>query len=84
MTHVDMDLVAKNAVLYGAVARDLKMDRGSGDVELDVKIRSKIRLKVGVFKIHRTLKVSCDGLTVPFSSSSSKGFERVLCDADMD
>ncbi|KAL2239882.1 uncharacterized protein At1g08160 [Sesamum indicum] len=82
ITHLDLDLVAKDAVLYGAVARDLKMERGSGSVDLDVKIRAKIRLKVGVFKIHRKLKVECGPITVPFSPS--KGFERVFCDADID
>ncbi|KAK4441233.1 NDR1/HIN1-like protein 10 [Sesamum alatum] len=82
ITHLDLDLVAKDAALYGAVARDLKMERGSGSVDLDVKIRAKIRLKVGVFKIHRKLKVQCGPITVPFSSS--KGFQRVFCDADID
>ncbi|KAL6563653.1 hypothetical protein OROGR_002612 [Orobanche gracilis] len=82
VTHLDMYLVAKDAVVYGAVARDLRMERVTGEVVLDVKIRAKIRLKIGVFKIHRKLKVLCGSLTVPFSSS--KGFERVFCDADVD
>ncbi|EYU36121.1 hypothetical protein ABFS82_14G237900 [Erythranthe guttata] len=82
VTHVDMDLVAKNAVLFGAVARDLKMERGSGDVDLDVRIRAAIRMKIGVFKIHRTLKVLCEQVTVPFNSSQS--FTRVYCDSDID
>ncbi|KAI3461356.1 hypothetical protein Pfo_018019 [Paulownia fortunei] len=82
VTHLDMDLVAKDAALYGAVARDLRMEKASGSVDLDVKIRAKIRLKVGVFKIHRKLKVLCGPVTVPFYSS--KGFERVFCDADID
>ncbi|KAK6144313.1 hypothetical protein DH2020_021133 [Rehmannia glutinosa] len=82
VTHLDLYLVAKDAALYGAVARDLRMEKVSGDLELDVKIRAKIRLKIGVFKIHRKLKVLCGSVTVPFYSS--KGFERVYCDVDID
>ncbi|GFQ01018.1 uncharacterized protein at1g08160 [Phtheirospermum japonicum] len=82
VTHLGMDLMAKDAVVYGAVARDLKMERAAGEVGLDVKVRAKIRLKIGVFKIHRKLKVLCESVTVPFNSS--KGFERVYCDTDID
>ncbi|KAH6836719.1 hypothetical protein C2S53_007376 [Perilla frutescens var. hirtella] len=82
VTFVDLDLTAKNAAVYGAMARDLKMERATGVVNLDVRIRAKIRLKVGLFKIHRTLKIECDSLLVPFDSR--KGFERVLCHTDMD
>lgn len=82
VTFVDLDLEAKNAAVYGATARDLKMERASGELNLNVRIRAKIRLKVGVFKIHRKLKINCEDVTVPFDSR--KGFERVLCDTDMD
>ncbi|XP_073147890.1 NDR1/HIN1-like protein 10 [Henckelia pumila] len=82
VTHLDLDSAARNKKIYGAVARDLKVDRASGDVDLNVKIRAKIRLKIGVFKIHRKLKVLCESLRVPFSSSN--GFSRVTCDAHVD
>ncbi|CAI9761541.1 unnamed protein product [Fraxinus pennsylvanica] len=82
VTYLDLDLAARDVSLYGAVARDLKLEKYSGNVELDVKIRSKIRLKVGVFKIHRHLKIECGPLTVPFSSSKGK-FDRVYCDVDL-
>ncbi|KAG8387577.1 hypothetical protein BUALT_Bualt02G0035800 [Buddleja alternifolia] len=82
VTHLEVEVVAEEAAVYGAVARDLRMEKKSGDVDLDLKIRAKIRLKIGVFKIHRKLKVNCGPLTVPFSSS--KGFERVFCDVDID
>ncbi|XP_073270969.1 NDR1/HIN1-like protein 10 [Primulina huaijiensis] len=82
VTHLGLHLAAKNEKVYGAVARDLKVDRASGDVDLDVKIRAKIRWKIGVFKIHRKLKVLCESLRVPFTSS--KGFQRVQCDVDVD
>lgn len=82
VTFVDLDLVAKNATVYGAVARDMKMERAGGDLSLDVKIRAKIRLKVGLFKIHRTLKVACGSLTVPFDSH--RAFKSFPCDTDID
>ncbi|KAL8515900.1 hypothetical protein ACS0TY_014559 [Phlomoides rotata] len=82
VTFVDLDLVAKNATVFGSVARDLRMERAGGDLSLDIKIRAKIRLKVGVFKIHRTLKVVCGSLSVPFDSH--QGFKSFPCDTDMD
>lgn len=80
VTHLNINLEAKDVTLNGAVATDVKMERGSGIVDLDVKLRAKIRLKVGVFKIHRNFKFKCGPLAVPFSSS--KEFKRVYCDVD--
>ncbi|KAL1544098.1 hypothetical protein AAHA92_20994 [Salvia divinorum] len=82
VTFVDLALVAKNAAVYGATARDLRMERAAGDVNLNIKVRAKIRLKVGVFKIHRTLKVDCESVMVPFNLH--KAFQRVVCHTDMD
>ncbi|KAL3620134.1 hypothetical protein CASFOL_035046 [Castilleja foliolosa] len=82
VTHLGMDLMAKDAVVYGAVARDLRMEWAAGEVGLDLKIRAKIRMKIGLFKIHRKLKVHCEAVTVPFNSSM--GFKRVYCDTDVD
>ncbi|RAL51491.1 unnamed protein product [Cuscuta campestris] len=83
ITHLDMYLVAKDATVYGAVARDLGMHQASGGaLSLDVKIKAKIRQKVGVFKIHRKLKIFCGKVNVPFDTK--KGFQRVFCDADLD
>ncbi|KAL3628032.1 hypothetical protein CASFOL_028134 [Castilleja foliolosa] len=82
VTHLGVDLTAKDAVVYGAVARDLKLEQAAGEVGLDVKIRAKIRLDIGVFKIHRKLKVLCESVTVPFNSSM--GFKRVYCETDID
>lgn len=82
VTFVHLDLVAKNATIYESTARDLKMERAGGDLSLDVKIRAKIRLKVGLFKIHRTLKVDCESLSVPFDSHQP--FKSFPCDTDID
>ncbi|CAI9781474.1 unnamed protein product [Fraxinus pennsylvanica] len=80
VTRLNVNLEAKDVTLHGAVATDLKMERGSGNVDLNVKLRAKIRLKVGILKIHRIFKFKCGPLAVPFSSS--KEFKRVSCDVD--
>ncbi|GFP93530.1 protein yls9 [Phtheirospermum japonicum] len=80
-TTLNLNLVARDyKVANESLARDLRMERGIGGLNLGLKIRAKMRLKLGVLRvIHRTLKVSCGPLKVPFSSSS-----RVLvCDADI-
>ncbi|KAG8371244.1 hypothetical protein BUALT_Bualt13G0067500 [Buddleja alternifolia] len=82
VTNVDLYLVAKDAVVNAAAIGDLKRDKAAGNVDLDLKIRAKIRFKVGVFKIHRKLQVDCGTMTVPLYTS--KGFKRVLCDTDID
>lgn len=81
VTDLELSMAAKDVVVYGTEAKDLKMESASGDVKLEVKIWGKIRMKVGVFKVHRTLKALCGPLAVPFSSS--KGFKRVFCDVDI-
>ncbi|KAG8387578.1 hypothetical protein BUALT_Bualt02G0035900 [Buddleja alternifolia] len=82
VTHLELDLASENAVVYGVVARDLRMDKKSGDVDLDVKIRAKVRFEIGFLLRLRKFKVGCGTLTVPLSAS--KGFKRVLCDIDID
>ncbi|KAL2536187.1 Late embryogenesis abundant (LEA) hydroxyproline-rich glycoprotein family [Forsythia ovata] len=42
VTHPNVNLEAKNVTLYEAVARDLKMERTSGNVELDVKGENQV------------------------------------------
>ncbi|CAA0813531.1 Late embryogenesis abundant (LEA) hydroxyproline-rich glycoprotein family [Striga hermonthica] len=82
VTQLDLHLKAAEAALYGAVARDLRMERAAREIGVDLRIRANIRLKIGVFKIHRKLNVLCGPAIVPFNSS--KGFERVYCEVDFD
>ncbi|KAK4369528.1 hypothetical protein RND71_013320 [Anisodus tanguticus] len=83
VTHLnDVSLPANDVALYGDISRDFKTQRTGGAVELQVKIRAKIRFKVGVWKSgHRKLKILCTP-KVNFSNSrkNSKSFP---CDVDI-
>ncbi|XP_051120729.1 NDR1/HIN1-like protein 10 [Andrographis paniculata] len=81
VTHLDLQLAAEGVALYGAVAGDLRMEQAAGYVDIDVEFRAKIRLKFGVFKVHRKLRVLCGSVTVPLGKKPM-GFERVWCDVD--
>ncbi|OIT40311.1 uncharacterized protein A4A49_09087 [Nicotiana attenuata] len=82
VTRLDLSLPAKDVVLYDDIAREFKTERSAGVVEVEVKIRAKIRFKVGVWKSgHRTLKILCTP-KVSFSNyrRSSKSYP---CDVDL-
>ncbi|KAK4855152.1 hypothetical protein QYF36_004515 [Acer negundo] len=82
VTRLKTGIVAENAALSGSVSKDLRVEKASGDVELDVHLRAKIRFKVGIWKSgHRTLRILCSPVTVHFSKS--KGFQRTYCDIDL-
>ncbi|KAH7837664.1 hypothetical protein Vadar_016454 [Vaccinium darrowii] len=82
VTHLGVKLVAQDVGLFGAVAKDLRLERSAGEVELDVRVKAKIRFKVGVWKSrHRTMWILCSPTLVHFSSS--KSFERTYCDIDL-
>ncbi|PSR89913.1 Late embryogenesis abundant protein, LEA-14 protein [Actinidia chinensis var. chinensis] len=82
VTHLGLNLMARDAALEGAAAKDLRLKKSSGEVELDIRVKAKIRFKVGVWKSrHRTLRILCSPTMVHFSSS--KGFKRTYCDVDL-
>lgn len=77
-----LNLASHDVVLLDPVARDIKVERSSGKVELRVKLKARIRFKVGVWKSrHFRMKVSCAPIMVHFSSSS-KVFQKSKCDVD--
>lgn len=81
VTYLDLFLSAKDVALYGDIARDLKTERTSGAVEVEIKVRAKIRFKVGIWKSsHRKLKLSCSP-RVPVSSTKSS--QTSPCDLDL-
>ncbi|KAL5994725.1 hypothetical protein ACLOJK_024778 [Asimina triloba] len=64
--------------LHGYVSKELKHDRSSGNVELDVQMQGRIRFKVGLWKSkHYNLKVLCPSVKLYFSSSDS--FQKTDC-----
>lgn len=74
--------VARSIPLSGNAAKDLRVEKSSGLVELDISMKAKIRFKVGVWKSrHHTLKVTCPAIRAPISSS--KNFQRTYCEVDL-
>lgn len=82
VTRLGLNLVAKDASLVKTAAKDLSLEKSSGEVEWEVKMKAKIRFKVGSWKLRRrTMRVTCEPVLVHFSSS--KAFERTTCDVDL-
>ncbi|KAH7542109.1 uncharacterized protein At1g08160 [Ziziphus jujuba] len=80
MNRLDVQLKAQSVELFPSVVEDLKLERSSGAVELIVRIKARIRFKVGAWRSsHRTLKIFCSPVLVHFSSSNT--YERTFCDA---
>lgn len=74
--------VARSIPLSGNAAKDLRVEKSSSLIELDISIKARIRFKVGVWKSrHHTLKVTCPAIRAPISSS--KNFQRTYCDVDI-
>nr|XP_043613298.1 uncharacterized protein At1g08160-like [Erigeron canadensis] len=77
------NLASCDVALPEQTARDIKAERSSGRIEMIVKLRARIRFKVGVWKSrHYRLKVTCEPVLVHFSTSS-KGFQSTKCDVDI-
>lgn len=82
-TRFKLNLASHDVSLRDEVARDLKVERTSGRVEMVVNLKARIRFKVGAWKSrHYHMKVSCAPIMVHFSTSS-KGFQRTICDVDI-
>ncbi|KAJ9699339.1 hypothetical protein PVL29_008103 [Vitis rotundifolia] len=81
VTRLEVQLVAQSLLLSGPVSKDLQRERSSGKVELEVRVKARIRFKVGTWKSkHRTLRVFCLPV-VHFSSH--KDFGRTKCEIDL-
>ncbi|XP_028808161.1 uncharacterized protein At1g08160-like [Neltuma alba] len=82
VTRLQARLTSQTVALYGSVPKDLRQERRSGDIELDVLMKARIRFKVGLWKSEdRTMRIFCSPVLVHFSES--KGFERVYCDVEL-
>ncbi|KAJ1379169.1 Late embryogenesis abundant protein [Sesbania bispinosa] len=82
VTRLHARLTAQTVALYDSVPKDLKLEKSSGDIGLDVLIRAKIRFKVGVWKSkHRIMRIFCSPVLVNFSKA--KNFERIPCEVDL-
>ncbi|KAJ0084227.1 hypothetical protein Patl1_30552 [Pistacia atlantica] len=82
VTHLEANLVAQNIALPKSISNDLRRDKSKGEIDLDVRLKAKIRFKVGLWKSdHRTMRIICSPVTIHFSSS--KNFERTECEIDI-
>ncbi|KAF5773468.1 putative Late embryogenesis abundant protein [Helianthus annuus] len=82
-TRFKLNLASHDVSLTNGIAHDLKAERSSGQVEMVVKLKARIKFKVGAWKSrHYHMKVTCAPIMVHFSSSS-KGFQRTTCDVDI-
>ncbi|GMI97206.1 hypothetical protein like AT5G22870 [Hibiscus trionum] len=81
-TRVESRLVATNLALSPSTYKDLRREKSSGEIEVDVRFKSRIRFKVGIWKSkHRTLKIVCPSATLHLSWS--KHFENVPCEVEL-
>ncbi|KDP43950.1 hypothetical protein JCGZ_05417 [Jatropha curcas] len=81
ITQLEPKLEAREVALSNGLSRDLRLERRSGQFQLDVMLHARIRFKVGVLKLrHRTLKVLCPSVPVHFPST--KIAQRTYCDIE--
>lgn len=82
VTRLETKLVAENAALSDSVSKDLRLERKSGKVSVDVHVKAKIRFKVGIWKSSdRTVRILCSPVIMHLSSS--KNFDAKECDIDI-
>ncbi|XP_074294128.1 uncharacterized protein At1g08160-like [Silene latifolia] len=71
VTRVTLQNTAHNVALPPKVVHDLKVERTGGEIDLDIKIKGKLRFKVGVWKSrHYKLKALCSPVVVNFSNDT--------------
>ncbi|XP_072963418.1 uncharacterized protein At1g08160-like [Typha angustifolia] len=83
VTRLETKPTAVAVSLPASAAKGLKHDRSAGEVEVEVRVRGRVRFKVGLVKTrHYDLNAYCSPVIIRFSSSTS--FDRVYCDVDFD
>ncbi|KAI3738647.1 hypothetical protein L2E82_28710 [Cichorium intybus] len=81
-TSFELDLTSHNVKLSGALPRNIEMAKSSNQVVVDVKLKGRIRSKLGIWKSrYYHMTVSCGNVVVEFSNSSN-GSRWALCDVD--
>ncbi|GAB4859698.1 hypothetical protein Ancab_011177 [Ancistrocladus abbreviatus] len=82
ITRLRVDPTARYVALPAKTAQDLRLERTAGQVELDVRMKAKIRFKVGVWKSrHYKLKVLCSPVMINFNSPDK--FQMTNCEVDI-
>ncbi|EEF38679.1 uncharacterized protein At1g08160 [Ricinus communis] len=81
VTRLEAKIEARDAALSQALSKDMRIEKASGQLQLDLRLKARIRFKVGVMKFkHRHLSVICPAVMVHFSSS--KIAQRSYCDIE--
>lgn len=81
VTRIQTKLVVSNVPLTAGSARDIKLEKGTGEIKLYVYVGARIRFKVGAWKSNeRKLKLACSPVTVHFSPTQH--FEQTICRAE--
>ncbi|KAJ4759343.1 hypothetical protein LUZ62_024375 [Rhynchospora pubera] len=84
ITRLDIKAVTNSTQLQDQVAKDLQHDKSSGHIGLEVRVRARIRFKVGVVKSkHYKLRAYCTPVKVGFAPNSATSFDRVYCDVEI-
>lgn len=81
VTEVEVDLPEVRPPLQGKEAEKFRAERAAGAAKMEVRVTGKMNMKIGVFKVHRTVTATCGPYDVPFKES--EGFRRVECDTDI-
>ncbi|KAF8396497.1 hypothetical protein HHK36_018120 [Tetracentron sinense] len=82
VTRYEVKPVARSVPLMGSLAKNIRRERSSGKFVFEVRVKARIRFKVGIMKLRRrTLRVLCSPVVVHMSSS--KGFDWTRCDIDL-
>ncbi|XVE79358.1 hypothetical protein DITRI_Ditri14bG0051800 [Diplodiscus trichospermus] len=82
VTRVESKLVVQNLAMAPSTSKDLRIEKASGEIDVDVHFKARIRFKVGKWKSdHRTLQIVCSSVTLHFAWY--KHFDKVPCEAEL-
>jgi hypothetical protein len=83
ITQLDVKAIANSTRLQDQVAKYFKHDKSTGNIGFEVRVLSRIRLKVGTVKsTHYKLRAECTPVNVGFSPNSATSFAPVYCDVE--
>ncbi|CAL1404141.1 unnamed protein product [Linum trigynum] len=81
VTVLEAQLESRDVALSKSLSKDVRAQRADGQVKVNLRIRARIRFKVGAIKLrHQTVKALCPA--VPISFHSGKSFQITECDLD--
>ncbi|XP_057542364.1 uncharacterized protein At1g08160-like [Amaranthus tricolor] len=82
VTTLEFQNSAKDVTLSSDQVKHLKNERNGGQVDLDIKINARMRVKVGIWKSrHYKVKILCSPVVINFSND--KRFQKTNCDVDI-